>query len=180
MPEDFDPFSRLSEEQTRAVLAEMMSSSALDNVDIMPEIKVDDDGGDKCCAEAKSKWITYLQNRFDGERRSMGDDSQNTHAELSNSIIQEYEKMECDEFKQFLGNIAGVVNDHPVYGAHNERGQGGLARTTESYEAARIMESWNACEFGAGEGAEDMGFYASADPFEYSWNLIIKELGGFE
>jgi len=181
MPEDFDPFSGISEDQTRAILAQMMSSSALDDTgtDTMPEIKVDDDGGDKCCAEAKSKWITYLQNRFDDERSSMSEESQTVHGEFSDSIIQEYENMGCDEFKQFLGNIAGVVNDHPVYRAHNERGRS-MPRTTESYEAARIMESWNSCEFGAGEGAEDMGFYASADPFEYSWNLIIKELGGFE
>lgn len=184
MPKDFDPFSHLPEEQTRAVLAEMMSSSALDNVDTMPEIKVDDDGGDKCCAEAKSKWLAYLETQFENERSSY---SMPTHEfglpdsakDLQDSIIESYEQMDCDEFKQFLGNIAGVINDHPVYGAHNERGRG-LPRTTESYEAARIMESWNACEFGAGEGAEDMGFYASADPFEYSWNMIIKELGGFE
>jgi len=179
MPKDFDPFSHLSEEQARAVFAQMMTSSALDDTgtDTMPEIKVDDDGGDKCCAEAKSKWITYLQNKFDKEGEMMGD--RESHSELSNSIIQKYEKMDCDEFKQFLGNIAGVINDHPVYGAHNDRPYN-LPRTDESYEASRIMESWNSCEFGAGEGAEDMGFYASADPFEYSWNLIIKELGGFE
>lgn len=184
MPEDFDPFSRLSEEQTRAVLAEMMSSSALDNVDTMPEIKVADDGGDKCCAEAKSKWLAYLEKQFENERAAYYMPTNefglpNAAKSLHDGLIVSYEQMECDEFKQRLENIAGVENNHPVYGAHNERGYG-LPRTPESYEAARILANWNACEFGAGEGAEDMGFYASADPFEYSWNLIIKELGGFE
>ncbi len=177
MPEDFDPFPNVSPEQARAIFAQMMTTSALDNVDVIPEIKVDDDGGDKCCAEAKSKWIAYLEKKFNMEREMMFNAADGL--ELHNSIIQNYENMDCDEFKNFIGNIAGGINDHPVYRSHNDRGRG-LPRSNESYEASRIMESWNACEFGAGEGAEDMGFYASADPFEYSWNMIIKELGGFE
>ncbi len=186
MPEDFDPFPNISPEQARAIFAQMVTTGAMDDVDTMPEIKVDDDGGDKCCAEAKSKWITYLTEEFAKERGMIEyEDEFNTRMqrdetkEYHDSIIEGYEAMDCDEFKQFLGNIAGVMNDHPVYRSHNDRGRG-LPRTSESYEAARIMESWNACEFGAGEGAEDMGFYASADPFEYSWNMIIKGLGGFE
>ena len=175
MPEDFDPFPNVSPEQARAIFAQMMTTSALDNVDTMPEVKVDDDGGDKCCAEAKSKWITYLRKEFANER---GESSTDDYEEFHESIIQAYEAMDCDEFKMFISNIAGVQNNHPVYSSHNERGR--LGRTADSYEAERILTSWNACEFGAGEGAEDMGFYASADPFEYSWNMIIKELGGFE
>ena len=159
-----------------------MTTSALDNVDTMPVINVDDDRGDKCCAEAKSKWIAYLNREFAKEREMIQHpDEFNTRMkreevkEYHDQMIEGYEEMDCDEFKQQLENIAGVVNNHPVYGAHNERGYG-LPRTAESYEAARIMEAWNACEFGASEGAEDMGFYASADHL----NTIIKELGGFE
>tara|TARA_R100001440_G_scaffold35191_2_gene54233 strand:- start:22179 stop:23687 length:1509 start_codon:yes stop_codon:yes gene_type:complete len=170
MPTDFDPFPDVSPEQARAIFAQMMTTSALDNVDTMPEVKVGDAGGDKCCAEAKSKWITYLTEQFDAENEMMGD--KQSHRELSDSIIAKYEAMDCDEFKMFLENIAGVNNNHPVYRAHNERK--GLGRTTESYEAARIMESWNACEFGAGENAEDMGFYASDDSFEATWDSISK------
>ena len=169
MPEDFDPFPDVSPEQARAIFAQMMTTSALDNVDTMPEVKVDDDGGDKCCAEAKSKWLSLIDGSLE--------DSTPDGIELSNMIRQSYENMSCEEFRDALENIAGIKNtDKNRYPFHNKHG----GRTMESRHAEHVLGEWNKCEFGASEDAEDMGFYASADPFEYSWNMIIKGLGGFE
>jgi hypothetical protein len=194
MPEDFDPFSRLSEEQTRAVLVEMMSSSALDNVDTIPEVETDEKPpqGDSCCEDLKMSMLDLVK-RHGSESLllvndwiSDGTESCEEALEFLNSAI-DYGIFLIEDGGGYLsydlaeGEYATEKEAKHAHRMWVDSEQGQLEKKVLA-EMRQILAQYELCQGtkrGFGDVDHDM-FYASADPFEYSWNLIIKELGGFE
>jgi hypothetical protein len=179
MPEDFDPFSRLSEEQTRAVLAEMMSSSALDNVDTIPEVETNEmpPQGNKCCEDLRTE-LLRLKSKYQGTVADL----------IFDYDMQHIDEATCEEVEEGLESSIQYV-EHLLSKDIDPDARAMLHREDpqpftifneclEDLQQAKL--EYEACKMGGfGDVDHDM-FYASVDPFEYSWNLIIKELGGFE
>ena len=194
MPEDFDPFPNVSPEQARAIFAQMMTTSALDNVDTIPEIETDEKPpqGDSCCEDLKMSMLD-LDKRHGSESLLLGNDWITDGTES------------CEEALEFLNDAIGygkfLLEDGGGYLSY-DLAEGTYATEKEARHAHRmwvdseqgqlekkilaemrqILEQYELCQ-GTKRGFGDVDhelFQASVDPFEYSWNMIIKELGGFE
>ena len=179
MPEDFDPFSHLSPEQARAIFAQMMTTSALDNVDTIPEVETNDMPlqGDKCCEDLRTE-LLRIENKY-----------KETAAvvlfEVGDGLAADGD---CEELVDSLDDLIGYaehllsryIDPDAKVMIHGIQPKpfGSIKECLVDLQQAKL--EYEACKMGGfGDVDHDM-FYASVDPFEYSWNMIIKELGGFE
>ena len=141
-----------------------------------------DMGNDPCCGEARELWR-------DGLIEGWGDSTFTNDPEGGQSILEMYDAMSCEEFRQSLENRFDAQGYAALYGRRSLT-RGGLnphsPRSNHSWEdslANRVMEAWDKCAEAripptpeGDMGGEDMGFYASADPFEAGWNSIAKNI----
>jgi len=152
--------------------------------DIEPDV---DMGNDPCCGEAREMWRDELAEAW-GERYT-------NDPEGGVWILESYDAMSCEEFRQSLeGRFDGQgysVVQHP--GGSNRRNppREGMNPnsprsnyTWEDFLARRVLDAWDGCSEerlpvtpGSGTGDDDLGFYASADPFEAGWDAVLKHIG---
>jgi len=142
-----------------------------------------DMGNDPCCGEARELWR-------DGLIEGWGDSTFTNDPEGGQSILEMYDAMSCEEFRQSLENRFDAQGYAALYGRRSLT-RGGLnphsPRSNHSWEdslANRVMEAWDKCAEAripptpeGDMGGEDMGFYASADPFETAWDIVQKQIG---
>jgi len=153
--------------------------------DSIPDVSTmqTDMGNDPCCGEAREMWR-------DGLIEGWGDSTYTNDPEGGQSILEMYDAMSCEEFRQSLENRFDAQGYSALYGRRSLTRPGmnpNSPRSNHSWEdflATRVMEAWDKCAEAripptpeGDMGGEDMGFYASADPFEAAWDIMQKQIG---
>jgi len=142
-----------------------------------------DMGNDPCCGEARELWR-------DGLIEGWGDSTYTNDPEGGQAILEYYDAMSCEEFRQSLESRFDAQGYAALHGRRSLT-RGGMnpnsPRSNHSWEdslANRVMEAWDKCAEAripatpeGDMGDEDMGFYASADPFETAWDIVQKQIG---
>ena len=147
--------------------------------DEMPDVVQTDMGNDPCCGEAREMWR-------DGLAEGWGPHFTND-PDGGVSILERYDAMSCDEFRQSLENRFDAQGYSLLSGGSSQMRsftRPGMnpnsPRSNHSWEdflANRVLEAWDKCSEASlptGEASQDMGFYASEDAFEVGWNAILK------
>ena len=160
----YDPQRTIEEESPS--LRERINDILLPDEDTIPDVSQIDMGNDPCCDNAREMWYGLLGQS--GITRDDGSD-----------ILNGYDEMDCEEFeaalRDFAGDMPGKYYKNNV--TDRARFSGGYLPPTEFHHYARqVLDAWDGCKF---EGqntpeAQDMGFYASDDPFEAGWRAILK------
>ena len=142
-----------------------------------------DMGNDPCCGEAREMWR-------DGLIEGWGDSTYTNDPEGGQSMLEMYDAMSCEEFRQSLESRFDAQGYAALYGSRSRTRPGmnpNSPRSNHSWEdslANRVMEAWDKCAEAripptpeGDMGGDDMGFYASADPFEVAWDIVQKQIG---
>jgi len=156
-----------------------------------------DSGDDPCCVNAKNKWIEGLREIFGmDESRSLPRIFANTgdiqHAinyqqdpnydllSVNQNIIDDYEKMSCDELIEVLRDFAGHMPG--IYHKINVTDRRPGNETPEHWLALRILEEYDECVAEMTMGSSDaVDMYRSGDSFEDAWSVAknINPSAGF-
>ncbi len=151
-------------------------------IEVPEEVQMDM-GNDPCCGEAREMWRDGL---IDG----WGDSTYTNDPEGGQSILEMYDAMSCEEFRQSLESRFDAQGYAALHGRRSLTRSGmnpNSPRSNHSWEdflANRVMDAWDKCAEAripltpeGDMGGEDMGFYASADPFEIAWDIVQKQIG---
>ena len=150
--------------------------------DVMPDMTQTDMGNDPCCGEAKEMWR-------DGLAEGWGDSHYTNDPDGGLRILEMYEAMSCEEFRQSLegrfdaqgyslmggGSSKTRSFTRPGMNPNSPRGN----HSWEDSLANRVLDAWDKCSEASlptDQASQDMGFYASSDAFETSWDMLQKGL----
>jgi len=144
--------------------------------DVMPDMTQTDMGNDPCCGEAKEMWR-------EGLVEGWGDSTYTNDPDGGLRILEMYEAMSCEEFRQSLENRFDAEGYAFMYGRRSLTRPGmnpNSPRSNHSWEdslANRVLEAWDKCSEASlptDQASQDMGFYASSDAFEITWDMLQK------
>ncbi len=170
-------------------LRERINDILLPDDDTMPDVATlqTDMGNDPCCGEAREMWRDGL---IDG----WGVGSYANDPDGGLRILEMYDAMSCEEFRQSLENRFDAQG-YSLMGGGGSKTRSltrpgmnpNSPRSNHSWEdwlANRVLEAWDKCAEAripatpeGDMGGEDMGFYASADPFEVAWDIVQEQIG---
>ena len=122
------------------------------------DYEIDMDEGDVCCEDARMQFREALRERFG---QASWDDIDIIVGGSCEELQQELESWISQEWKE---NIPQRANREDIQGAKNLHGA-----------LVQIQNNWDTCS--STTQGEDMGFYASADPFEAAWDIMQKQIG---
>ena len=137
-----------------------------------------DSGDDPCCVNAKNKWIEGLREIFgmDDDKKWLTQHPSHFQSpnydmlEVNQNIIDDYEKMSCDELIEVLRDFSG---DMPgVYHRLNVTDRKPGNETPEHWLARRIIDEYDECVAETTMGSSDaVDMYRSGDSFEDGWSV---------
>ncbi len=119
-------------------------------IEVPEEVQMED--GDSCCDDAKDKLAQAWAK------------SNNMSPSNAQRLRTNLDEMPCDQFRQMLENIDGT-------GPGTDMAQHLQVVARDK----KILDEWDECASQSHGG--DMGFYASADPFETAWDIVQKQIG---
>ena len=148
-----------------------------------------DSGDDPCCVNAKNKWIEGLREIFgmDDDKRSLTQHPSDMleypdlpYGAVNQNIIDDYEKMSCDDLIEVLRDFAGHIPG--VYHRINVTDRKPGNETPEHWLARRILDEYDECVAEMTMGSSDaVDMFRSGDSFEDAWSVAknINPSAGF-
>lgn len=153
-------------------LRERINDILLPDDDTIPDVSTmqTDMGNDPCCTEIQEKWSDIFT-------QIMGD---------AHYGIEEDPRDSCETTRQELEEWAdGRFGEEHTYDySKDPQTYGDRISQDLQVAAKKLLIEWDRCSemnlppTPEGDmGDEDMGFYASADPFEVAWDIMQKQIG---
>jgi hypothetical protein len=182
----FDQIWDLVKNDQRMAPQWMRSEEPVEIEEDLPEVRVNENPpqGSACCEDLIAAMLD-LDKRYGSTSLLLGHDwiSDGTEScELAVGFLDSainYGKYLLDEGGGYMeygvaeGTYATEAEARHAHRMWVESDQGQL-ETKVLAEMREIKQQYEMCKGTQGFGGEDMGFYASADPFERTWDLLMK------
>jgi hypothetical protein len=133
-------------------------------IEVPEEVQMDM-GNDPCCTEIQEKWSDIFSQIMGDAHYGIEEDLPYSPRDSCETTRQELEEWADGRFGE--EHTYDYSKDPQTYGD----------RISQDLQVAakKLLIEWDECA-GQSHGG-DMGFYASADPFEIAWDIMQKQIG---